>query len=263
MGILKALVFMVLGYGITFAIVTFVYHQPLPLEPKQQIVGYLGPLVILVFTLLWIKLEKKTPTDFWLILEQRTWFRLSVGALLGMIVMAFFIGMFWMAMPLEFERVGDFHLMPMLVWPLFVFMGLSLMEELLFRAYPLIKLKELMGTRWAIYITSICFGLYHGLSPNAFLSPAIWGLTFGFLALWSRGLALPTGFHFGLNFVQSLIGEKPMYAKSVWKISLPDPSAGILNIQQVTYLQMGLLLTLGILLIEWQLRKREPPAALG
>jgi len=53
----------------------------------------------------------------------------------------------------------------------------SSMEEIAFRGYFLKKLQGSLGTRAAIYITSICFGFYHGLNVESMMGPATWALT--------------------------------------------------------------------------------------
>ena len=78
---------------------------------------------------------------------------------------------------------------------------MALMEEVMFRGYLLFKLKQAWGTRAAVYFTAIVFGLYHGLVVESLIGPAVWGLVYAWMALVSKGLVLPTMFHFALNWV--------------------------------------------------------------
>jgi len=83
------------------------------------------------------------------------------------------------------------------------------MEEIIFRSYPLIILKNKTGAMTALMITSILFGLYHvvfGWGIQGFFSTSIWGLAFGLLAIYSNGISMPTGFHAAGNLVQSAMG---------------------------------------------------------
>ena len=83
------------------------------------------------------------------------------------------------------------------------------MEEIIFRAYPLITLKNKVGQFMALIITSILFGLYHllfGWGITGFISTSIWGLAFGLLAIYSNGISMPTGFHSAGNLMQLALG---------------------------------------------------------
>ena len=99
----------------------------------------------------------------------------------------------------------------------FAWMSLSLvplafMEELAFRSYPFFKLKDAFGVWVAQFAIAILFALYHYIGGwslfASFAGPGVWSFAFGLLALRSNGIALPTGFHFGLNLALAAIGNK-------------------------------------------------------
>ena len=70
------------------------------------------------------------------------------------------------------------------------------------------------------------FALYHILQgwgfQIAFLGPGIWAFVFGMAAVWSKGIALPTGIHVALNLIQQLIGLKGGASVSVLLFALHE-----------------------------------------
>jgi membrane protease YdiL (CAAX protease family) len=100
-------------------------------------------------------------------------------------------------------------------WSAFWFLSiipLALMEEIAFRAYPFIKLNRGFGLRIAQLLVSIAFASYHIINgwdiQIAFLGPATWAFVFGLSAIWSNGIAVPTGVHVALNLIQELLGMR-------------------------------------------------------
>lgn len=98
---------------------------------------------------------------------------------------------------------------------------LALMEELAFRSYAFIKLEKVTGIWKAQIFMAILFALYHVVGgwsiSSAFIGPGIWSFAFGLLALQSKGIALPTGFHAGLNLTLAAIGDKD-YMPGLWVV---------------------------------------------
>lgn len=156
-------------------------------------------------------------------------------------------------------------------WALFwllLFLPLSFMEELAFRGYGFIKLNKLIGPRLTIIVTSIIFAYYHDVTGNTFLNqllgPGIWGIIYGLAAIWSDGIALPTGLHAAANVVQALLGMKEdKYQAAIWEINY---SLEVTDAMQVHTDIIGisiqlLLLAIGVFLTEWYLRMRTKHTA--
>lgn len=98
----------------------------------------------------------------------------------------------------------------------------ALTEELTFRGYALTLLQRAWGTRSAVAVTSVAFGLLHLLNPGASVQSVVMVALAGvFLAvvrlscdsLWSAWLA-----HFAYNFVQLAVLHT-----AVSGIALPQP----------------------------------------
>jgi uncharacterized protein len=120
-----------------------------------------------------------------------------------------------------------------------------------------------VGIRLAIIITSILFALYHVVNgwtiANSFLGPAIWGLVFGLAAVYSKGIALPTGIHYAANLTTSAFGE-PNNTTSLWIVRQSSSTSS--NNQQGsdlgTILPNFLLLIFAVVLIELYMRGKLP-----
>lgn len=127
-----------------------------------------------------------------------------------MLIMAVFIICFIYSIGLKMRLSKDASILPLILNALPIIILLAFMEEVIFRAYPLVILKNGPGNIPAVVITSILFGLYHvvfGWGMTGFLSTGIWGLAFGTLAIYSNGISMPTGFHAAGNFIQMALGS--------------------------------------------------------
>jgi membrane protease YdiL (CAAX protease family) len=84
----------------------------------------------------------------------------------------------------------------------------------MFRGYILQNLREWPGTILAVVISSILFGLVHGLNPNfnllAALNIALAGVAFCCAYLITGNLWLPLAYHFSWNFFQGPVFSFPV-----------------------------------------------------
>ena len=172
-----------------------------------------------------------------------------VGLGLGVAAVALMMAVLLALTPLEIQVSADNNILAVLAASFLVLLGLSLMEEIVFRSYPLFKLREAWGIRPAVYITSVAFAFYHGLAFDNLLGPGVWGLFYAWMAISTNSVALPTGFHLGLNWLQAMLGMKPQYSRSIWELSI-GPGSGFLGVETVGLLMQLTLLVVGILIVE-------------
>ena len=99
-----------------------------------------------------------------------------VGLVAGLAVCALMIGSLLVLTPLAIGPATSGNTLPALSFAFFVIFLLGLMEEIVFRSYPIFKLDDLAGTRTAVYVTSVAFAFYHGLDASNLLGPGVWGL---------------------------------------------------------------------------------------
>ena len=149
---------------------------------------------------------------------------------------------------LRLVPAASFSFSSFLVWTL-AFIPLAFMEELAFRAYPLVVLRREIGVWPSLLVSTILFSLYHIASgwsiPLSFLGPGIWGLVFGLVALRSGGIAMSTGLHYATNVVQAAIGMSGGFAP-LWRL---EPTAESPSSKITEILGLGLQLTLLLLVI--------------
>jgi len=112
--------------------------------------------------------------------------------------------------------VWNFKLIPFLTLTLISLLLMPLqttMEELLFRGYLMQGLGDLVKNRWfPLLITSVVFGLMHGLNPEVDKLGNIvmvyyigTGLLFGIITLMDEGIELAMGFHASNNILAAIL----------------------------------------------------------
>ncbi len=206
------IVFLVLG-----AQFVLLFKEPIP-KLYYGLVGTLGALLTLS---IFLKIERKSFGSIGLKFEKTTLVNWLKGILLGiavfmlmMLVLVLFGGMYFQKINIQNYTRISLSLIP--------FLPLALMEELAFRTYPFLMLKSKLGTWSAQFIIALLFALYHILMGwpvyIAFLGPFIWSFAFGWSALWSKGIAMPFGFHLALNWMQNLAGMKNE-ASAIYKLA--------------------------------------------
>ena len=98
------------------------------------------------------------------------------------------------------------------VWSaVMVQIGAAVTEELLFRGLALQALEQLWGSRAAIVITGLFFGVAHLSAPGASAWSALAialeaGVMLGAAFLWRRSIWFVTGLHFAWNTTEQLLG---------------------------------------------------------
>ena len=112
----------------------------------------------------------------------------------------------------RFQALGPALLMLGGYLVLFILAGAF--EEIIFRGYILQNLREWPSTILAVVVSSILFGLLHGLNPNfnlfAALNIALAGVAFCYAYLITGNLWLPIAYHFSWNFFQGPVFAFPV-----------------------------------------------------
>lgn len=217
--------------------------------------GIVGTLVAFVTTYLYLKYDKLRFPDVGLKFESGTVFKFLAGIVIGIIIMGI------LALTSVYFSGADIEINPNSNFFNFILMTLSLiplalMEELGFRAYPLEILKDKLGIRLSIFITSILFALYHIANgwtvATSFYGPGVWGLIFGLAAIYSKGIAMPTGIHYALNLTTSAFGDSNNNI-SIWLLKNPRPVAPD---QTISFILGMVVLVLAVFSIEIYIRKK-------
>lgn len=251
-----ALLYCVL-FKLSFGFGNFI-KDGLPLEYYWYGLGAYGTISILLITWVFLRLEKKTFKSIGLNWEKQTPVRFGTGFLLGVGISVAMLSTLLIFADLKIEWGDNVEIPAFLYWSL-AFIPTAFMEEVAFRSYPFLKLNKVFGLRITQLIIAVLFALYHvGEGPimNVFLGPGVWVLIYGVAAVYSNGIALPTGLHFGANFILAAIGDKkglnPILIIEYVRDATPEMIA---HTEMVGIIVQMLLLAAGLIATERYLRK--------
>ena len=161
--------------------------------------------------------------------RRRGWVsELLAGAGLGLGVMAVIFVLQWVSGWARISLTGepsDTALLGLLAYVI-IFLAVAGSEELMFRGYLLQTLEEWPGVIPAVIVSSVLFGVFHGLNPNvnvlALAQLILAGLVFAYTYLVTRRLWLPIALHFAWNFFQG-----PVFGFPVSGV----PSGGLFSVE--------------------------------
>ena len=183
----------------------------LPKPWSEIILGSIATIAVFVLTIIFSRWENLKLAEIGVIPNKRT---------LPLFVYGFGIGLFLAIahglMVIAFSKVQLIYAAQTssisILLTFFLYLILSLREELAFRGYPLRSLAYSIGSWKAQLIIALIFSLEHlagGYTlKQAFLGAGIGSILFGIAALKSKGIALPVGLHAAWNFGQWSIGFK-------------------------------------------------------
>jgi membrane protease YdiL (CAAX protease family) len=228
---------------------------------KWFIGGIIGTLLALLITVQFSKLNKVSMSQIGMNWESKTPFRLLVGIFIGTAIACIMLFSNVQSTDLEIKRYADSNI-PMAFFWMLAIIPLAFMEEVAFRGFVFFKLKKIIGLRFTIIVTSILFAYYHDLSGASFitqlLGPGIWGVIYGVAAIWSKGLAVPTGIHIGANVVLASLGMKDSYY-AIWMVGYSSEISESTqsHTEMIGIIVQLILLLFGIIMTELYLRKRK------
>jgi membrane protease YdiL (CAAX protease family) len=202
--------------------------------------GALAIPVTFAFTILFLKWEGRTPSEFGLVPTRATWRRFVAGVMLG----ASLIGMQTAVMAVA----GGVHWVaaspaPATFLPILGYLLLAVREELAFRGYPLRLLASQFNPWIAQIIVAAMFVIEHKFGgatwENAVLGAGTGSLVFGAAALVTKGLALPIGLHAAWNIGDWARGGKG--GDGLWRAVIePGSAAHVYNVAIGSYVVLML-----------------------
>jgi uncharacterized protein len=259
--ILKATLFCIV---FTVIFITFSFFKSfIPVKFERLVHGGLGTIAAVLATFLFLKFDKKSFADIGLIFEKSTLTKSFLGVLLGIGIMGVSVLYVIYFSDLKIVSNTNSNILNFLFWTL-PLIPLAFMEEVGFRAYPLLLLKDKTGIRNSIIITSILFALYHIANgwtiQNSFLGAGVWGILYGLAAIYSNGISMPTGLHFAANLTTSAFGVSNN-SFNIWTLKQKNGAAleNYQSSEMTTLIPQLALLIFGIICMEWYLRKQTTP----
>lgn len=234
------------------------------IPPKWERYGYgiTGTIAAMLATWIMLRYENKSFKDYGFTWRKDTIVKFMKGILIGSAIFLLIIIILLLFTDLSIaQRNKPWD--PFSAFWYFSIIPLALMEEIAFRSYSFIKLNKIFGLRITQLIVAIAFALYHIIQgwdfQVAFLGPAIWAFVFGLAAIWSKGIAVPTGIHVALNLIQQVLGMKDGDTGSIWELK-HKTTASAESISQTD--TIGIIIQLfvlvsAILFTEYYLRKTK------
>ena len=253
-----ALLYCVL-FRISFGLGSF-FMDTIPEQYYWYLLGAFGTISIILITWIFLRLEHLSFEDIGLKWEVKTPKRFLIGILLGVGISGFMLLAVIGMADLKVSPSDNVDIPSFLIWTL-AFIPLAYMEELAFRSYPFLKLQKILGLRRTQVILAIAFSFYHfgeDSIPGIFFGPGAWAFVYGMAAVYSKGIALPTGLHFGTNFILASMGDKKVI-DALWTIEyVTEPTQEMLAwTGNVGLAVQGMLLVGALLSMEWYLRRNR------
>lgn len=243
----------------TLLLVAFALIQAMLTPQHERLVyGLLGTLAGFLATAIFLRFDRLTFADIGLKPDRGTFQRFVIGLVTGILIMGILVFTVIQITHMDVSVNDQSSLAKFLVAtaPL---LPLAFMEELGFRGYPLEILKNRIGIRTSILVTSVLFAIYHianGWSiASSFYGPATWGLVFGLAAVYSKGIAMPTGLHYAANLTTSAFGDKNT-SPSLWILTPPGAAPLPSEINWAAIIPAAIVLLFGVMGCEFYLRRR-------
>jgi membrane protease YdiL (CAAX protease family) len=150
--------------------------------------------------------------------RDRAWRRdLLLGLAMGGLQMGFIFGIEWAGGWLAVGLLDGAALvggLAAVVVAAALFVLVAVGEELTFRGYLLVNLRDGAGPALALALSSLLFGVFHSLNPNlkplGLINIALAGAAMGYAWLVTGNLWLPMAYHFSWNFFQGPIFSLPV-----------------------------------------------------
>lgn len=263
--IIKVIIFWILFVALLYGMGSLT-----PLFPKTYYslaTGVFGSLIALIITRFFLWREKKNFHDIGLFITRTTIPKFIGGFLIGAVIIGLMILVLKTFTTMSFTRTNvQFEYADYIGY--LAILPLAFMEELAFRAYPFVRLKQQLGFRTTQIIVAIAFALYHiaaGQSIySSFLGPGIWAFVFGLLAVWSGGIAMPLGLHVAANMLQAIIGLKNT-PRSLWTLEFTQGATpeALARVETTGWIMHMVFLAITLFIMEYYMGRKKEGAALG
>ncbi|MGB1307931.1 MAG: lysostaphin resistance A-like protein [Oceanihabitans sp.] len=210
--------------------------------------GILLTIIALGLTFVFAKRDGKTFNEIGFSLQKITPIWFATGFLAGLFIAVIMFAIIISLTDLELVFLENANIKTALLW-LLAFFPLAYMEEIIFRGYAFTKIYKNLGIWPAQILLAILFTWYHDFTGATFfgqlLGPGVWALIYGITALWTKGIAFPTGLHMALNVVIALVGEKDS-RHAIWNLEYANEITPLIESQTN---RIGLIMQIAILII--------------
>lgn len=257
--ILRAALFCIafIGLHISFSF----FKSTMPPKYERLTHGTLGTVAGMLITYLFLKLDRKTFADIGFVFDRNTVPKLLTGMITGFALMGLsaLSVVYFSDFTIKVNPNSSMAYFLLMTLPL---IPLAFMEEVGFRGYPLSVLKKNTNIRTSIIITSFLFAMAHIVYgwtiQNSFLGAGVWGILYGAAAIYSNGISMSTGLHYAANLTTSAFGISH-HSFNIWIVQQKngDSLQNYQSSEMMTLIPQLALLIIGIVCMEWCVRKRK------
>jgi uncharacterized protein len=155
-------------------------------------------------------LDRKKLRDTGFIISLKSIRELAIGLILGAISISavFFILLKSQNIKL-LGNSSNSSLSSSVLWGLAVFIFVGISEELFSRGYCMMVLKQVKAKWFSPVVSSVIFAILHIVNPNlrviGLFNILLLGLLFAYMAIKTKNIMMPIGYHITWNFLQGNI----------------------------------------------------------
>ena len=232
-----------------------------PPQWERWLHGIGGTVAALLTTLLFLKAERKKFADIGFSFQRTTLKNFFTGLAIGIVLMGLLSGLVIVVSGFSIvanpkSSITGFLLLSA---PLIL---MAYMEEVAFRGYPFVLLKEKFSLRQSILISTLLFALYHianGWSlQTSLFGPGSWGILFAITAIHAKGISMPSGMHYGVNLTTAAFGiSDSSFNRWVLKQGNGESLENYQASPVETLIPQAAMLVFAILAMELYLRKKR------
>jgi membrane protease YdiL (CAAX protease family) len=172
--------------------------------------------------------EGRTLSSIGMVFESHTVTRFLAGFAIGTLILVVMVSCLISFGQLRVHSIGEVNWASVLFWNT-AFIPMALNEEIGFRAYSLQRLQTGYGQWPSQLITALAFAGIHIIGGSGWIGALVgtgtWSIVYGLSAVWSRGIALPTGMHAACNICQALVGMKSGIS-AIWTLEPASSAPG-------------------------------------
>jgi len=253
-----------IGFILLFMLLLYISSKVQMLFPPIKgsfMYGVMGTVGAMISVWIFLKIDRKSFASIGMTWEAKTPLRFIYGLGIGILIFVIVIVCLlqFSALTISFSTVPP-QWSSLSVY--IAFIPLALMEEIGFRSYPQTKLTKTFGIWTSQIIVAVAFGIYHILNGwgvyQSLTGPLVWAFVFGLSAIWSGGIAMPTGIHLALNILLFTTGLKGG-ATWLFKLSYPEGTtqSTIDRTNQLGLTLQAVVLVLTIILTFWYDKRRK------
>ncbi len=163
-------------------------------------------------------LDRKSVLDLGLRLRKTEVINLILGILIGVFMITAIFLIEW-GLKLVYIEVNSNIDLNYLIYGILTFFLVALVEETVFRGYFLQRLLLSLDEKYAIFLSSVTFGILHFFNPNVnflgFMMISTMGVLLGLCYLETRSLYLPIGLHFAWNYFEGFVYGFPVSGREI------------------------------------------------